>query len=745
MRFFKSFRLLHRRTKSESDVSALFPKANHNSPAPVKRSHSAQYVQDSTSTSTSTSDGTAAPIFVSLEHSLPSFDPTELYSPLVAPWMPPAVISPNTESVAVVDARFLKLQADFTQLKESKDLLEKDLDDLRADLSNTRSQLYSEMFRTARHQRQANTDFQLNQKLELRYQQLVGVLVGIGIPRGVVERIRQVLATGTGDPDDILLDAIQSAIQDSNSPLAKLSHVAAGPRTPEQYQSALNMTLSVRKEAKAIKKACKFWKKLAQEDGRHADTVTPSSSNISSIHEALSPERQTAVNALIARRRSSRGADSSCAYEMESKEFSLDALATEIVSRPRTPIHSASASSHSVSPSVFVVACDSTSTAHLPYLSVVTPHLGDITKDGLLTPSRSSSHFAMHHSSGRQSKVLGQVDTNVSRTSPFRILQTGPVGEPEVREDQANTSDAAMTLSRELIQNLGRVSLGHGHRRNSSIASQRSNRTSSNSLYLSTSSPVRSLVSAISDAFPTLDDEDDQTTDRRSMELDHGHMRRTSDISDSDVSFDNSAFHCLLYGANSPSVSADGDISSPDGGDGSVSGVASEDVSGPGHNSQSRFLEHINEYSNGALLALDSSVSTSTSASPGLEGISEESKESLFVTSQGTPTTGPTTPSNTPPSAGSESPKTNRSKLPVLKHLRRLSSSSTPSPNGIANKIRGLPRWVRSPGGTESGSESTDTSPVQVSAIPVIHRRRTIRARRLSMSGRKATVGLGMS
>ncbi|KAH7912003.1 hypothetical protein BJ138DRAFT_851886 [Hygrophoropsis aurantiaca] len=741
MRFFKSFRLLHRRAKSENDVSALFPKLNQDCAAtPVKRSRSAQYVHESNSTSTNGSNGTPAPTFVSLDHSLPSFDPAELYSPLDVPWSPVSTLPSDIASPPEWQERFLKLQADYTQLKDSKNSLEKDLDDLRVDLSSTRSELYSEMFRTARHQRQANTDFQHIQRLELKYQQITGLLADIGIPQSIIEQIRSILTGGTGDPDDVLLEAIRSAIQDSSTPLAKLKHIV-GPRTPEHYQSALDMTLSVRREIKGHKKVSKFWKKLAQENGGHANMVTPSSSNISSIREPLSPERQSAVNALITKRRNSRGLESSSMFGMASTEPSLDPLASRIACQPRTPNHYTFTSTRSVSPSVFVVACDSPSTTSLQYLSVVTPHHHDVSKDGLLTPSR-SSQFIENHSSPRLPRVLGEVDMNVSRSSPFRVFETEFIGDQDTPEDQVQSPDVAITLSRELIQNMGRASLGHGHRRNPSMTSQRSESGHSNSLHLSTSSPVRSLVSAITDAFPQSAEEDDLDMDRQSLGLSRGHLRRTSAISDNEPSFDNSAFHCLLYGANSPRISTDGDISSPDCGDISVSGGTSQDISSADFKSRSRFLEHINEYSNGSLLILDSSFSTPVTASPGFEGMGGEFKESLFVTSQGTPTTGPTTPSTTPPSSELYSPKS-KGEHPVLKHLRRLSSTSTPGSNSIANKICGLPRWVRSPGGTESSSGSTDASPV--TAVPKIHRRKTIRANNMSASGTKATVGLGMS
>jgi hypothetical protein len=59
----------------------------------------------------------------------------------------------------------------------------------------------------------------------------------------------------------------------------------------------------VRRKVHAQKKVSKFRKLLAQEDDRHVDTVTPSSSNIPSSREPPDPARQYAVDSIFARRR----------------------------------------------------------------------------------------------------------------------------------------------------------------------------------------------------------------------------------------------------------------------------------------------------------------------------------------------------------------------------------------------------------------------------------------------------------
>ncbi|KAF8163105.1 hypothetical protein B0H34DRAFT_308027 [Crassisporium funariophilum] len=73
-------------------------------------------------------------------------------------------------------------------------------------------------------------------------------------------------------------------------------------RTMDDYSTALRMTLATRKELRDQKKVAKFWKRKALDDGQVRGVITPSVSNISSIHEPLPAERQMALDALISQR-----------------------------------------------------------------------------------------------------------------------------------------------------------------------------------------------------------------------------------------------------------------------------------------------------------------------------------------------------------------------------------------------------------------------------------------------------------
>ncbi|KAH7888516.1 hypothetical protein F5I97DRAFT_709737 [Phlebopus sp. FC_14] len=732
MRFFKGFRLLHRRTRSEGDVSCLVPTP---STSPEKHSSSAVFTVYNGTSPEISPRSVVAPVFVPLEMSLPSFAPcVQLYS--LEPATLPAA-SPTIEQVATLNARITDLETSLVCLREEKESLERDLEDYRADLLNTRNELYSEMLNSARHQQQSIHDFHMIQKLEARNQRMQGLLVDIGIPRNTVDEICRVLDFGTGSADDIILNAIRDASDDTTSPLAKLKPIIAGDRTPDHYQAALDLILSMRKEVRSQKKVAKFWKKLAQEDGRHATTITPSPSDISSIRENLTPERQRALNALIARRRAARCSNDEDRDVFGGQQDATSSFDDQVNAMPRLIGQEVSTSGSLSSSST----SSSTSTAHLAYLS----DLPDSTSDRATETSsvnsgpssRASTSLRRSARGSMQSAVLGSLDLNVSRSS-----SVGPL-DPDPTEGEENhpgrDASSTVTHSRDLVQNLGRVPLGHSHRRVPSITSQGAARDDRSSFRLSTSSPVRSLVDAVAAAFPIFETPALRTPDMRLSELEPvTHTPASSETSDQDTAFDNSAFHTLLYGGNATGTPLDAHPSPADTQVNSTyDSISKSDIES---NRNSRFLEHINEYSSSSLLVLEASSSTSTSASAGLAGASEESKDSLFGASNTSQTSGPTTPSKTPPISRSTPSKTGRSMLPMLRHLRRLSVTSTPtsSPDSLMHKLRGFkspscsPKRRCSPRSSDPvGSENI--SPVKGSAIPVLQRRMTVRARRISV------------
>ncbi|KAG1904245.1 uncharacterized protein F5891DRAFT_36091 [Suillus fuscotomentosus] len=657
MRFFKSFRLLHRRTRSEGDVSHMIssPPSSTGSPCSMESRQIQQYVRP---TSSSLVSGSAAPVFVSLEASLPSFDPAQLYQPRPTP------LDMSTGNC------IHQPESDVFRLRQTNTELAADLADVTNDLSRTRNELYTEMTKLARFQHQLARGMDHIQKLESRFQRLAGLLVDIGIPYFTVQRISDALDSDLGTADHILVNAIGDAVHDSEALLSSLKPAVIGNAVLEQYQSALHMTLSARRKVCAQKKVSKFWKRLAQEDDRHTDTVTPSSSNISSVREPLTPARQHAVDSLIARRRDANAGFARYAFSGASVQGGL------VLPVSTSDIGSAASSA-------------SGSTIQLQHTS----------------PSR--ARFSISELRRRSPPmVLGDIDLNVSQSSD------GPpeAAEPDDSEHDGSDDQNArptVTLSQDLIQNLNLVALGRGHRRNSSAVSR-----SSIPSRLSDSTPAVSSLSA-SSGLPT-----------------------SSCGFSSDVPFDNSAFHSLLYGIGSTPTNSD-------------RRKCSNTLISTRRNS--RFLEHINEYSTGSLAILESAdslglmnstgslavLNTTASTivtSPGLFGTSRESKDSLFMSTQ-TPTTGPTTPSKTPPTE-SRTPSSSGSKLPVLRHLHSPDASpdafkvSIRNPGGIIRRLSPSPEsFVRKLRNFGSRDGSENVSPEKPSGIPIMQRKMTIRGR----------------
>lgn len=73
-------------------------------------------------------------------------------------------------------------------------------------------------------------------------------------------------------------------------------------RTLDEYTSSLRMTLATRRQLRDQKKISKFWKNMALRGGKCEDTITPSTSAISSVHDFLPPDRKRAIDALMRER-----------------------------------------------------------------------------------------------------------------------------------------------------------------------------------------------------------------------------------------------------------------------------------------------------------------------------------------------------------------------------------------------------------------------------------------------------------
>ncbi|KAI0089581.1 hypothetical protein BDY19DRAFT_942980 [Irpex rosettiformis] len=96
----------------------------------------------------------------------------------------------------------------------------------------------------------------------------------------------------SGDnPLDALIRSVKLAVSQASdsgtasgsNPWRTLLEPVVGPRSPEDYIAQVNCTLRARRESRDWRKRAIFWKGHAREDGRHQETVTPSSSQLSDI------------------------------------------------------------------------------------------------------------------------------------------------------------------------------------------------------------------------------------------------------------------------------------------------------------------------------------------------------------------------------------------------------------------------------------------------------------------------------
>ncbi|KAK0213097.1 hypothetical protein DFS33DRAFT_1229113, partial [Desarmillaria ectypa] len=103
--------------------------------------------------------------------------------------------------------------------------------------------------------------------------------------------------------DEAVVEVIRDAASKPGSPWSSIIPAVIGPRTNDQYTSALNMTLECRRENRELQAVKKFWKGVAKEDEANADLITPSASTLSSVRVALSEDRQHAVDNLLTKLR----------------------------------------------------------------------------------------------------------------------------------------------------------------------------------------------------------------------------------------------------------------------------------------------------------------------------------------------------------------------------------------------------------------------------------------------------------
>jgi hypothetical protein len=450
MRFFKAFSLLHRRTKSDSAIIQDAPKAH-------VRPHSFPVDQSGELVLT---DNIVFDTFVPLKarHTPTTADRSSLITldnRICSLESENAVLKSTNKTPAALCDRIHVLESEIIELKhrslpvalttriEELELEKRQLNstiqvllttvtELSDDATKTRCDLHELRVLGVHLRRQAKIDEEEIERLEtklIQYVKFVGMMVDIGLHDAVLDRACTALKAGE-DADEALIDSIKEAAAKPGSPWSRIIPAITGPRTSDEYLSAIGMSLKLRRELKDSKKVTKFWKHAAKETIEHADTFTPSVSNISSIREQLNEERQTAVDDLLAKlksgtypRRRTRPTDVTRGTE--------SSLVETVTVDDSEVIHpSLTFSSTSDLPSAIrlesVVACDFTSTLHDsstttirgPYVPNLAPLASESFKKELAT-SHVYKRISTTSSSKRLSRtVLGEVDMNRKSSLP---------------------------------------------------------------------------------------------------------------------------------------------------------------------------------------------------------------------------------------------------------------------------------------------------------------------------------------
>ncbi|CAK5279409.1 unnamed protein product [Mycena citricolor] len=177
---------------------------------------------------------------------------------------------------------------------------------LKSQLETTRSDLFSTLHQNSVLERESHfqrADLRALQEKLMHYERYLELIINVSLHQRVLGDAHAAVRAGI-DPDQALVDAIKQAAADPGSAWSSIVPRVAGSRTPDEYKSSLSLTLKTRRDLRDARKIAKFWKQVAAEAGK-SDIVTPSPSNVSSIHDALPPQRQRAVEELISKRRAS--------------------------------------------------------------------------------------------------------------------------------------------------------------------------------------------------------------------------------------------------------------------------------------------------------------------------------------------------------------------------------------------------------------------------------------------------------
>ncbi|KAK7023815.1 hypothetical protein R3P38DRAFT_3396274 [Favolaschia claudopus] len=263
--------------------------------------------------------------------------------------------------------------------------------------SNSLTHGFNAMFPPWRRQTQEHkADMDAMQTKLAQYERFLGLMINVGLHQRVLGDAHAAMRAGV-DTDEALVDAIKEAAAIPGNAWSTIISSVTGPRTQDEYKSSLNLTIKTRKELRDVRKIAKFWKNVAQDEGR-LDIVTPSVSTISSIHETLPPERQKAVEELMVTRRR-------LSPESQSKAIELAVAGL--------PNSASSSSSSLTSTSLASTSADITPSNSAIELHCLSPLASESFKSELASRSSSTRLFKRSLSSKPIRPPLGTIDTNI--------------------------------------------------------------------------------------------------------------------------------------------------------------------------------------------------------------------------------------------------------------------------------------------------------------------------------------------
>ena len=318
--------------------------------------------------------------------------------------------------IEIFKARIAMLEAENTELLAKIETLTLDAQIREEELSKFRCEYYTELSETVVRRREATAiQERLDQKLA-RTQRFISSIVEAGLHDPVLSEAWRAVKAGKS-ADEALVDSIKKAALRPGTSWSTIIPAITGPRTPEHYISAINLTLKTRRELRKVTQVGLFWKKAAKKDPTNKNTVTPSSSNLSDLSTTVSAneQRQTAVDDLLAKLRSDEPPICSTTKDSSSMPKTLSQISTETVYVPTSSSCSSVPTSVSVATDTSATSTNNRSSDVILGASQRYPlHLEAVSNTNLVTTKRRSYPVTL---AKHCRPILRSVDLNCSTTT----------------------------------------------------------------------------------------------------------------------------------------------------------------------------------------------------------------------------------------------------------------------------------------------------------------------------------------